>query len=97
MHARVITTMTKPEKIDDAVKVIQDSVLPAAQQQPGFKGLLLVTDRDSGKGYSLTLWETEDDMLAGEQSGYLQEQIAKVGPFLAGRPTTEHMEVVLRE
>ena len=96
MHARVVTTMSKPEKIDDVIKVAQDSILPAAEQQPGFKGWLVVTDRDSGKGYSISLWETEDDMLAGEKSGYLQEQVAKLGPFLTGPPATEHLEVVLQ-
>lgn len=97
MHARVVTTMSRPETTDDVAKVAQDSILPAAQQQPGFKGWLVVTDRDSGKGYSISLWETEDDMLAGEESGYLQEQIAKLGPFLTGPPTTEHMEVIIHE
>ena len=97
MHARVVTAMFKQGTTDDVAKVAQDSILPAAQQQPGFKGWLVVTDRDSGKGYSISLWETEDDMLAGEESGYLQEQIAKLGPFLTGPPTTEHMEVIIHE
>jgi heme-degrading monooxygenase HmoA len=88
--------MSQPEKIDDVTKVAQDSILPAAKQQPGFKGWLVVTDRDSGKAYSITLWETEDDMLAGEKSGYLQEQVAKLGAFLTAPPTTEHLEVILQ-
>jgi heme-degrading monooxygenase HmoA len=88
--------MSKPEKIDDVIKVAQDSIRPAAQQQPGFKGWLVLTDRDRGKSFSVTLWETEDDMLAGEKSGYLQAQIAKLGEFLTGPPATEHMEVALQ-
>ena len=97
MYARVVTTLTKPGKIDDVTKVAQDSILPAAKQQSGFKGWLVLSDRDSGKGYSVTLWETEADMIAGESCGYLQEQFAKLGDFLAGLPTTEHFEVVIKE
>jgi len=96
MHARVVTGINKPGKIDELTNVARDSVLPAAKQQPGFKGWLVIADRDSGKVYSITLWETEDDISASEKNGYFQEQVAKVGPFLTGPPTTEHLEVVLQ-
>jgi heme-degrading monooxygenase HmoA len=37
----------------------------------------------------MTLWETEDDMLAGESSGDYQEQLAKFEDKLSASPTRE--------
>ena len=35
--------------------------MPAAKQQKGFKGLYLLHDRNTGKGLTISLWETEAD------------------------------------
>jgi len=93
MHARVVTVQIQPGKIDEAVSIYRDSVMPAAKQQKGFKGAFLLTDRNTGKGVSVALWETEADLKAGEASGYYQEQIAKFGGVFAGPPAREHYEV----
>ena len=93
MHARVIFTHVEADKEDAAIQLYRESVVPAAQQQPGFKGLLQLVDRSSGKGISITLWETEADMLAGESSGYYQEQLTKFRHLLATTPVREVYEV----
>lgn len=96
MYARVVTVQVQPGKRDEAIGIYRDSVVPAAKQQKGSKGALLLTDRNTGKGISIALWETEADMKASEASGYLQEQLAKFGAILAAPPTTEHFEVSLQ-
>ena len=96
MHARVSIATAQPGKIDDLIKVYRDSVLPAAKKEKGFKGLSLLTDRNTGKGMVISLWDTEADMTAMESSGYNREQSAKVIPLLAGTPTIEHYEVSVR-
>jgi heme-degrading monooxygenase HmoA len=97
MHARVVTTQLQPGKTDEAIRVYRDSVVPAARKQKGFKGGLLLTDRATGKGISIALWETEADMKATETSGYLQEQIAKFGALFAAPPVRETFEVTVQE
>ena len=52
-----------------------------------------LTDPGTGKGMSVTLWETEEDLKAGESSGYFKEQIAKFGPLLVGPPTRDVLVV----
>jgi heme-degrading monooxygenase HmoA len=89
MFARATVMMGRPETMDEAAKIFNESVIPAAKQQKGFKGALFLTAPNSGKGMSVTLWDTEDDLKAGENSGYFKEQIAKFGPLLAGPPTRE--------
>ena len=96
MYARVVTVQIQPGKMDEGTDIYRDSVVPAAQQQKGFKGGFLFSDPNTGKGVSIALWETEDDMKASETSGYLQEQILKFAAVLAAPPTTEHYEVAIQ-
>lgn len=96
MHARVTIGTAQPGKVDETIKVMRDSVMPAMKKQKGFKGLFFFTDRNTGKGMSIGLWNTEADMAAGEASGFYQQQVAKVAPLLSGPPTMEHYEVSVR-
>ncbi len=96
MYARVLTVQVLPGRVDEGIRIYRDSVVPAAKQQQGFKGLYDLIDRNTGKCLSIALWDSEADMLAGEASGYLREQIAKVGATLAAPPTTEHYEVAVQ-
>ena len=93
MHARIVTTQAQPEKLDQLIAVFHDSIVPAAQQQKGFVGIKLFVDRTTGKGVVVSRWQTEEDMNAGEASGYYQEQFAKVAPFLTAPPVREAFEV----
>jgi heme-degrading monooxygenase HmoA len=89
MHTRALSCQAHPGKLEDVIKLYHDSIVPAAKQQRGFKGATLLTDPTTGKILSLTFWESEADMLASETSGYLREQLAKVGPLLAVQPVRE--------
>jgi heme-degrading monooxygenase HmoA len=93
MNARVTFVQIVPGKLDEAVDLYRDSVVPAARQQKGYKGVYLLTDRNTGKGISMTLWETEADMLAGENSGYYQQQLAKFQDVFGVPPVREGYEV----
>lgn len=93
--ARTTTALVQPGKTDEAIRLIRDSVAPAARQQKGYNGLLHLVDRATGKGISCTFWESEVDLTANEAGGYYQAQIAKVLPLMAGQPTREAYELTL--
>jgi heme-degrading monooxygenase HmoA len=93
MYARVTIAAAQPGKIDESIKVMRDSILPAAKKQKGFKNLFFLTDRATGKAIVIAIWKSEADMTAGESSGYYREQVAKELPLLVGPPTREHYEV----
>lgn len=93
MNARATIVQILPSKVDEAVDLYRDSVVPAARQQKGFKGVYLLTDRNTGKGISITLWETVADMTAGENSGYYQQQLAKFKDVFGAPPAREASEV----
>jgi heme-degrading monooxygenase HmoA len=89
MFARVTVIQGRTEAMGEATKIFNDSVIPAAKQQKGFKGAMFLSDPATGKGMSITIWDTEEDLKAGESSGYFKEQIAKFAPLLAGPPTRD--------
>ena len=96
MYARVITAQSKLGALDEIAKTYETAIVPAMQKQPGFKGAKLMANADTNVGVSITFWETESDMLAGEASGYLQTEMAKLGPFFAAPPASAHYEVAVQ-
>jgi heme-degrading monooxygenase HmoA len=82
----------QPGKLDDFIRIFQDSIAPAAAAQPGFGGITLLTDPQLGKVLAVGIWETEDDLLAGE-TAYDQERLAGISTMLAAPPAREIYEV----
>jgi heme-degrading monooxygenase HmoA len=93
MHARVVLGRVKHDKQREAIKVYKESVEPAAKEQKGFKMMHLLTDPDTSKFISITIWETENDMVAGESSGYLHKQLDKIADLFVGPPSIQHYTV----
>ena len=59
MHARVVDLTVRSVDTKEMVRVYREEVVPAAREQEGFKGAMLLTDPQTGIGISVTLWETE--------------------------------------
>jgi heme-degrading monooxygenase HmoA len=97
MHAQVTMGQIQPPKMQEAIQIINESIIPAIKQQPGLISLTDLMDRSTGKVMAVTLFETEADMKAGMSSGFVQQQLAKLAPLLAGRPVTEFYEVLAHE
>ena len=96
MYARVTTVQLQPDKTQAGIDLYADSVVPAARQQPGNQGAWLLIDRATGKGVSISLWDSEADMQAGESSGYYQQQLGKFGPLMTAPPVREVYEVAVQ-
>lgn len=93
MFARAVTVQIQPEMMEEAIRIFREDIDPVAKKQKGCTGGYFLTDRETGKAVSISLWETEADMLAGEGNEYLREQVAKVVHLFTAQPTTEHYEV----
>jgi heme-degrading monooxygenase HmoA len=63
MFARVITAQAGADGFGNAVRLAQQQ-LPGARQQPGFQGFYLLTDVETGKLVTISLWETREQMEA---------------------------------
>jgi heme-degrading monooxygenase HmoA len=95
MFARVTTAYFRKDLIDKATEILEESILKAAKQQEGFKSMVCMVDRESGKGYSITFWEGEDNIDANEKSQYYQEQLLKLMVTFTADPIKEKLEVVI--
>src|ERR1051326_9026538 len=66
MVARVTTVQGDAANIDEVVKTIREQVVPIAARMSGFRGILTLVDRASGKAISVTLWSDADAMQRSE-------------------------------
>lgn len=92
MHARMTTVRTQPGKLEQALGIARDSIAPHAEGQPGFKSLVALADPDSGELVFISMWETEEDLEAGENSGYYEEQIGRLSSVIVGQAVREAFE-----
>ncbi len=97
VFARITLVEVEKGKMDEAIKVYEESVVPAAKSQNGYLSAHLLVDREAGKGVSITAWETEKDADAGEQSGYYQEQIAKFKGIFSAPPVRKKYEIAVSD
>jgi heme-degrading monooxygenase HmoA len=78
MHARMSIFEGPPDMIDEGLRQAREVILP--QPDPGFKGIIALTDRQSGKMVGITFWESEEAMRASEEgANRLREESAEVG------------------
>ncbi|UCC40672.1 MAG: antibiotic biosynthesis monooxygenase [Candidatus Aminicenantes bacterium] len=83
MFARLTRFQGKIDKADEAIELFKNSIIPAAKSQKGFCGIYFFIDRKTGSGVSIAFWDSEEDAIANEKSGYYQEQLVKFMDFLA--------------
>ena len=93
MFARLGTFQFNAVMLDEAVKRYEERVIPAIRSQKGSRGVYLITDRKAGKGISITLWDSEEDAIADEQSGKFQERSSQFKYFFTSTPIREGYEV----
>jgi heme-degrading monooxygenase HmoA len=81
MHARMSIFEGPPDKLDEGVRHAREVILPQAKEMdPGFKGIIALTDRQSGKMLGITFWESEEALRASEEAANrLREGSAEAG------------------
>ena len=82
MFARIGTFHSAPEQVDDdAAQHAREQMLARLRQLPGFIGLHVFADRQTGTTIGLSLWETEAALRAFEQMrrAIVAEQAAGAG------------------
>ncbi|UCE21714.1 MAG: antibiotic biosynthesis monooxygenase [Candidatus Aminicenantes bacterium] len=97
MHVRLLIVQTEPKRIDEASMLFEESVIPLCKDKKGYKGAKFLADRKTGKCIFITQWESEEDMLATEQSRFFQEQVVKFIGFFTKNPIREAYEVVVED
>jgi hypothetical protein len=94
MVARVTRVQVRAADIDEAVRQFDESVVPAAEQEEGFRGALLLTRAD-GEGLVIDLCDSLEHMQQNERNGFYQTQVAKFADKLVGHPTRHFYDVAV--
>ncbi len=92
MVARVTHVRVRAEDVEETSRLFDESVVPAAEQEEGFMGALLLT-REDGRALAIDLCDTMEHMRANERNGFYQSQVAKFAGKIVGRPSREFYEV----
>ena len=69
MYARVATFESDPAKVDEAITMVRREVESGNTPQ-GLEGakMLMLVNRDTGKGLGVTLFESEEAMRQGDEA-----------------------------
>ena len=94
MFARITTAYHRKDLIDKVIKITQESITPAAKKQDGFKSLITLVDRESGKGMFISIWDSRETAEANEENQYYQEQLMKLMVTFTADPIREGFEVI---
>ena len=96
MHARMSSLEGPPDQIVEGLRYVKEQVLPLMQQQDGFRGFIVLSHRQSGRGMGISFWESEEAMQASEEVGdrTRSESAETTGATVAG---VERYEVGLFE
>ena len=94
MFAQVNSVQTATDKLAGLVKWAEER-LPAFRDTPGFKGLYLLADRQSGKIVTISLWDSDDDLRRNQARGAQVRKEASSELGIAATPVDIY-EVVLQ-
>jgi hypothetical protein len=69
MYARIATFQGDPANVDDAIDMVRTQVESGAPP-PGLEGakMLMLVNRENGKGLGVTLFESEEAMRRGDEA-----------------------------
>ena len=68
MYARIATFESDPANVDDAIGMVRGQV--ESGDTPGLEGakMLMLVNRETGKGLGVTLFESEEAMRRGDEA-----------------------------
>ncbi len=95
MYARVTTGQLPPDRMGEIARAMPDEARQALAREPGFKGSMLLVDRQSGKVMTIGLWESEAAVQGSLVAHQARLEAARSTLGAAGsEPVIEVFEVV---
>jgi len=93
---RVTTVQGDPAQADKAIANFRETIVPSIKKQPGARTALFFVNRQTGKTFAGSVWETEQDLQKSEAPiGELRS--AAVKTFGGHDPRTEAFEIYFTE
>ena len=77
MYARITTVEGDANKIEDAVTLINEKIIPTLKEQKGFTAINFLADRSTGKLVAVGFWEDEPSLDASSITvGPMRNEVA---------------------
>ena len=96
MHVRIRTRHLRPDTSVEAIQVWQEKMGPFLRQQKGFKGVYLAEDRSTGANVSISLWESEADAAALDDSRECRQLVEMLRQYEEAPSSQGQYEIVLQ-
>jgi hypothetical protein len=61
MHARITRLQFRTERFYEAIRAVEQEILPHLRREHGFRHIYVIGDRQSGDATVITFWATEED------------------------------------
>jgi len=94
--ARLSSLAGPPEGIDEGIRFIKEQIVPEANDLTGWRGIIALTDRTTGRTKTITFWDSEESLRASEErANQLRSQAAEaMGETITG---VDRYEVAVHE
>ena len=88
MFARVNATEWNPERVEEGMRLTEETIIPAYRECEGFRGYLLLTEPSGDKAMAITLWDTEDQMESS--AAVARAMVGELRGILRAPPATQN-------
>jgi hypothetical protein len=78
MFATVVQGGTTPPNRDEMNRAVTELLMPALENEPGFRGAVNLEDRSTGHGMMLTFWDTAEQALRPPSSPAFREALSAI-------------------
>ena len=78
MLANMTTVKTDRSGLDEDAKIAAEALLPWVRQFDGYRGIVVLSDREKGTAHFVTFWEDQNALQKSEYGrAQVREQMAK--------------------
>ena len=93
---RVNSMQAAPDKLEDGIRFVREQVVPLLKQQAGFQAVMMGVNRENGRAYVTSAWESADARQASEAA--VRAQRGQAGQLMGGgQVSVDEYEVVFIE
>jgi hypothetical protein len=92
MYARVNATEWNPEKVEEGIRITEETIIPSYQKHPGFRGYFLLTEPGGERAMAITMWDTEENRESS--AAIARAMIPELKDILRAPPDTKNYEVM---
>jgi len=79
---RVNSMQAAPDKLDDGIRFVRDQVVPLLKKQAGFVAAMMGVNRETGRAYMTSAWDSADARRASDAA--VRDQRRQAGELMGG-------------